>query len=107
MLNPGYHGSFACTVLERLESHFEGFVNRVERFQIEDLTASMIWSRYGRKMALAEVCTRFVPDPGDTHGACLFRYDKACILRCPVCPGRCSRYKLVSNDLERGEPFRQ
>jgi hypothetical protein len=106
MLNPGFNRAFACTVLERLDAHFEGFAKRVEGFGLEEPQAAMIWDSYSRKMASREVCADFFPNPRETRGQCLFRYDNACILRCPVCAGRCVRYQSLSHHHDQGEFFR-
>jgi len=91
--NPGYDVTRICTVLKKLESQFEDFVDRAEAFRIAALNAAMIWSRFGNRICVENMCSQYAPDLGRGSDECRYRYDNACILLFPLCSGRCSRFE--------------
>jgi len=103
--NPGYDASCMCTVLKKLEDHFEDFVDRADKFGIEELTAAMIWPRFSDRALLENQCPDFLPGPEAGRGECLYLYENACVLRFPQCPGRCTRFEPSSDDSQSGDFF--
>ncbi|MGX9366485.1 hypothetical protein ACTVJH_10660 [Desulfoplanes sp. PS50] len=95
--NPGYDATCICTVLKKLESQFEDFVDRAEAFGIEPLTAAMIWPRFGDRICVETICSQYAPDSEKRSDECRYRYDNACILLFPTCSGRCSRFEPGSH----------
>lgn len=103
-LNPGYHESFRCTVLQGWEEAFEAFVDRAEAFGLEPSDASLFWRRrLDALLSGSRDCSDFLATDGDGPG-CVHFLGGLCVLRLPACAGRCSRFapEARSSDRERG-----
>ena len=95
-LNPGLREDFFCAVLSRLEESFDAFVVRGEIMGLSTEEAGRIWEkRMDAALNIGWDCANFVflPDgPGEMP--CRHFRSGICVLRLPVCAGRCRRYAL-------------
>ncbi len=95
--NPGYDASTMCSVLAKLEEDFEAFIDRADRFGMEELTAAMLWPRFDNRAMLEDQCPDFLLAPQKGQGRCLYQNENVCVLLLPRCSGRCSRFECASS----------
>jgi hypothetical protein len=96
-LNPGLHEDWKCEVLLRLDDRFETLIERDD----SELTleqAGRIWRGWcDAELSGAWSCPDYEYVSGDDgEECCAHLFEDICILRLPVCPGRCSRFVCVS-----------
>lgn len=94
LLNPGLHAGFACTALRFLEESFDAFVVRGESLGLSSDEAGRIWERrMDAALNIGFDCANFISLPdGAGEMPCAHFLDGVCLLRLPVCPGRCRRF---------------
>ena len=93
-LNPGLHAGFACTALQALADSFDAFVVRGESLGLSSEEAGRIWERrVDAALNIGLDCANFIPLPDEAGDVpCAHFLDGVCLLRMPVCPGRCRRF---------------
>ena len=108
LINPGLRGEFACTVLAALEGSFDEFVTRGEIMGLSSEKAGLIWQeRMAKALNIGWDCANFTvlrDDAGDVW--CGHFFEGVCLLRMPVCPGRCRRFELLDGTArEQGDSY--
>lgn len=93
-LNPGLDPAFRCRVLARLEQRFDVLVDRCECRGIGLEAAGRIWQSWCDSVEWT--CPDYAPhsDPEATD-PCVYLSNGLCLLRYPVCEGRCRHYELA------------
>lgn len=102
-LNPGYAEHFRCVEVRRIDARFDEFVDRAEAFALSPEQVGSIWNkRFGQLQQDACRCDEFVRAPagGARLGLvpCARLFGDVCLLRTPVCEGRCRYYSHESPD---------
>jgi len=108
LINPGLRGEFACIVLAALEGRFDEFVTRGEIMGLSSEKAGLIWQeRMAKALNIGWDCANFTvlrDDAGDVW--CGHFFEGVCLLRMPVCPGRCRRFELLDGTArEQGDSY--
>jgi len=93
-VNPGLDPHHTCLVLREWEGRFDSFVDLGEIFGISAADAGQAWERRMRQeLDSGWNCPDFMLAEDDEMG-CRYFLDGVCMLRLPVCPGRCRRFVL-------------
>lgn len=95
-INPGLELEFRCTLLCCYEKRLDDFVQQVERFGLPEEEAGRIWrDRIAQSVDNDWECGDFLPLE-DVSGQTMCRHfrEGLCLLRLPVCSGRCRRFEL-------------
>ncbi|GAB1409045.1 hypothetical protein MASR1M90_01990 [Desulfovibrionales bacterium] len=101
-MNPGLHAQFQCAVFAALDADFDDFVLRCERLSVQVETAGQIWHKQCEEILGQHwPCISYMPDPeGDAPGLCGHLVFDCCVLRFPVCLGRCRHFRCGESVLE-------
>lgn len=92
-LNPGYHKSYRCTVLDRLQNLYDGFLAQADAFGLDETQACGIWEkRFGALCREDTGCQAYEPDDTKTFPGCLHCLGDVCELKLPGCGGRCENF---------------
>ena len=93
ILNPGYHRSYRCPVLGRLENLYDDFLGQAEAFGLNEASASTIWEKRFREMYGKDTgCQAYEPGDMNNFPGCANCLGDVCVLRLPECAGRCRNY---------------
>ena len=98
-LNPGYHQSYRCVALLKMQDVFDSFLARAEAFGLNELAASGLWEKQMDRVRAADCgCQEY--EPGDTNAfpGCIHGMEDVCLRRLPGCKGRCPEYKPNKQD---------
>lgn len=96
-LNPGFDKRLRCQVLARWEGVYDDFLNRAERFGLEEKDLADLWrARFERLAEEAIDCPDFTPALAETMPECRHLFADICLLRLPECQGHCKNYRLHS-----------
>lgn len=95
-VNPGLDLNNACPVLREWEQRFDSFIELGEIFGISAAEAGQVWERRMRQaLETGWECPDFQFAEAEVQDAgCRFLLDGVCLLRLPLCPGRCRRFIL-------------
>lgn len=98
-LNPGYHRQWRCAVLQRWEAVYDDFLERAERFGLEEGSAADLLARRFERLTAEEVdCPDYAPGPEESLSGCRLLHEELCLLRLPECGGLCRHYVLRQDD---------
>lgn len=90
--NPGLAADALCQVLCRLERRFDCLLDRWDQAGVGLEAAARIWQSWvGR--AVVWDCPDYVVDPQELTDVCIFFMQGLCLLRFPLCSGRCRHYE--------------
>ncbi len=104
-LNPGLHADLQCRLLKELQKSFDAFVDRAERFRLDDRTAGRIWKQTSRRLCTTASCARYREDPDRDDEACMYLHGNACVLLFPLCSRICARFRpRETAPLREGHP---
>jgi len=93
VLNPGYHGSYRCPVLTRLQDLYDSFLNQAEAFGLDEAKAFGIWEKRFRELCQEDTgCQAHEPGDMNQFPGCVHCLADVCVLRLPECSGRCRNY---------------
>ncbi|MCG8532526.1 MAG: hypothetical protein MI749_17945 [Desulfovibrionales bacterium] len=99
-INPGDHEEWQCTEIRRILHEYDDFVERADRFSLDDEEAGKLWEVHEESLPLVgTLCPSYCPNPCKQCGKegqitdCEHEQALICILQLPVCTGVCRRYK--------------
>lgn len=94
-LNPGLNQSWRCVVQVRWEAAYDEFLSRVENFGLAETELMGLWrSRFERMVSVNVNCPQYEPAPVESLPECRHLFEDLCLLRLPLCAGRCVNYRL-------------
>lgn len=122
MLNPGLHDAWRCPEEQRLLRYYDGFVDRVDAFDLTPEEVADIWARRMRRFPpIGTLCTGYMPhdappaledddvddtaeddDIEDIMIDCVRFRDGICLLLLPACEGMCERYQKTDTASDDG-----
>lgn len=98
-LNPGLSTAWRCQVLRRWEAVYDEFLDRAENFGLAEASVPELWRRRFERLAEESVaCPDYSQAPGGDMPECLHLFADLCLLRLPVCEGKCRNYRLHGKD---------
>ncbi|MEZ6851983.1 hypothetical protein [Halodesulfovibrio aestuarii] len=99
-VNPGDHIEWTCSEITRFMQEYDEFVDRADRFSLDDDRAARLWESHEAELPPAgALCSAYSSDMckqcagGDNLTDCCYELNLICILKLPVCAGVCRRYK--------------
>lgn len=113
MLNPGLHDAWRCPEEQRLLGYYDGFIERVDVFDLPPEEVAALWSRRMERFPpVGALCGRYEArgdeggedaENGDLSATedamhdvlvdCIRFRDGICLLLLPPCEGVCERYR--------------
>lgn len=94
-LNPGYHEAWRCSVLRRWEAVYDEFLDRAERFDLEETNLPELWRRRFNTPGEGEPdCPSYEPGLIRDMPECRHLFADLCLLELPECHGQCRNYRL-------------
>lgn len=98
-LNPGYHRQWRCVVLLRWESAYDEFLERAERFGVDEAGLPGLLHRRFERLTSEDVdCPHHVPGEDETPPQCRLLSGELCLLSLPACGGVCRHFAPREND---------
>lgn len=92
-LNPCYNTAYRCSVLTRLQTLYDSFLNQAEAFGLDESAAATIWERRFQALCREDTgCQAYEPGDMETFPGCANGLGDLCVLRLPECGGRCSNF---------------
>jgi hypothetical protein len=92
-LNPGYQKDYRCLVLGKVQELYDSFLTQADAFGLDESTASGIWEKRFREMCRHDTgCQEHEPGDMNTFPGCAHCLVDVCVLRLPVCGGRCQNF---------------
>lgn len=87
-------------MLVRWEREYDTTIRQAEAFHMEGAMAANLWERKATRLMHTGVmdCTSHYPDLSGDMPGCVHFASGNCLLKMPVCPGRCSLYKAYDPD---------
>lgn len=107
-MNPGDNDEWACSEVTRFMREYDEFIDRADRFSLDDDKATRLWEGYVDELPPAgAMCSAYNPvccsdecgqsSDNDNLTDCYYELNLICVIKLPVCAGVCRRYKHSQN----------
>jgi len=92
-LNPGYDQRVRCSMMLRLHTLYDSFLDQAEAFGLGESQATAMWEKRFLELCRHDAgCQDYEPGANEGFPNCLHGNGDLCILRLPECAGRCRNY---------------